>query len=271
LPANVHLVCEATGPYHQALLRAYWQLGVTVSRVNPEQVRDFAKGRRQFAKTDRRDAILLADFATAQPPQPTTAPDPVRAQLRELHTRRAQLVAFRAQELNRQQRPSLGTFATASRRRSRHWLTREITNLEAAAAKLINQSKELTRQRDRLCQVEGIGPQTATALLATLPELGTGSRQRSASRAGLAPFVHPSGKLKGQVHICGGRWPVRQALSMPARCTMRCNPVLKPLAQRLTANGKPFHVVITAVRRKLLVHLNAKLQPHSVPTAITQN
>ncbi|MDR1190620.1 MAG: transposase [Verrucomicrobiales bacterium] len=83
-----------------------------------------------------------------------------------------------------------------------------------------------------------------------------------ASLAGLAPFVYQSGQFKGQVHIRGGRLAVRQALYMAALSAMRCNPVLKPFAQRLTARGKPFHVVITAVMRKLLIHLNADLQHH---------
>ncbi|MDR1190839.1 MAG: transposase [Verrucomicrobiales bacterium] len=127
LPPAVHLVCESTGPYHLALLRTYWQRGVTVSRVNPEQVRAFARSRRQFAKTDRLDAKLLADFAGALAPPPTRAPEPMREQLRELHTRRAQLVAVRADELKRQEQPSLGKVATASLRRSLAFLTREIT------------------------------------------------------------------------------------------------------------------------------------------------
>ncbi|MDR1304605.1 MAG: IS110 family transposase [Verrucomicrobiales bacterium] len=268
LPAKVHLVCEATGPYHKALWQACWQRGVTVSCVNPGQVRDFAKSRRLFAKTDRLDARLLADFAAALTPAPTHVPDPTRAQLLELNTRRSQLVAFRAQELTRQQQPSLGKSATASLRRSLNWLTREIDQLEAAAADLIDQTPILAYQRDLLCQVEGVSLKTAAALLATIPELGTVSRQRSASLAGLAPFVHQSGQFKGQVHIHGGRLPVRQALYMPALSAMRCNPVLKPLAQRLTARGKPFHVVITAVMRKLLCHLNAKLQQHPCPPQI---
>jgi transposase len=49
---------------------------------------------------------------------------------------------------------------------------------------------------------------------------------------------------------------------MAALSAMRCNPSLKPFAQRLSARGKPFHVGITAVMRKLLLHLNAGLHRH---------
>ena len=262
LPAGAHLVCEATGPYHRVLLQACWQLGITVSLVNPEQVRHFAKSRRRLAKTDKLDAALLALFAACEQPQPTPPPDPVRHRLQELNTRRTQLVAFRADELKRQQQPALGKDAAASLRRSIAALTREINLLETAAAKLIDHSPVLSHQHAVLCQVEGVGSQTATALLATLPELGTASGPRLAALAGLVPYVRQSGTRKGRAHIRGGRVAVRQALYMAAFSAMRCNPHLKPFAQRLTANGKHYHVVITAVMRKLLLHLNARLAKH---------
>jgi transposase len=78
----------------------------------------------------------------------------------------------------------------------------------------------------------------------------------------LVPFVYQSGQFNRQAHIRGGRLVVRQALYMAALSAMRCNPILKPFAQRLTARSKPFHVVITAIRRKLLIHLNADLHRH---------
>ena len=262
LPAGTRLVCEATGPYHKALLQTCWQPGITVSLVNPEQVRHFAKSRRRFAKTDKLDAALLAAFAACEQPHPTPPPDPVRQQLQELNTRRSQLVAVRAAELKRQQQPTLGKHATASLRRSITALTREINLLETAAAKLIDRSPVLSHQRAVLCQVEGVGSQTATALLATLPELGTVSGPRLAALAGLAPYARQSGTLKGRAHIRGGRVAVRQALYMAAFSAMRCNPHLQPFAKRLAANGKHYLVVITAVMRKLLLHLNARLAKH---------
>jgi len=43
---------------------------------------------------------------------------------------------------------------------------------------------------------------------------------------------------------------------MAAVSAYRCNPTLKRFAERLTAAGKPFKVVITAVMRKPLTILN---------------
>ena len=264
LPAGAHLVCESTGAYHKLLLRLCWQLGIAVSRVNPEQVRAFAKGQGLRAKTDRLDARVLAEFGRRQQPAPTLAPDPVRARLQEFNTRRLQLVAMRTQELNRQQQPELDKSSAASVRRMLTVLAREIAKLEKAADQLLGKSEELTAQVALLTQVEGVGQRTAKALLATIPELGTVSRQRIAGLAGLAPLPRESGQWKGQRHICGGRTAVRQALYMAALSAMRCNPQLKPFAAQLTARGKPFRLVITAVMRKLLLCLNARLRQHLI-------
>ncbi|MCE0523799.1 MAG: hypothetical protein LV480_12905 [Methylacidiphilales bacterium] len=40
----------------------------------------------------------------------------------------------------------------------------------------------------------------------------------------------------------------------------RCNPILKTVYQRLRAAGKAHKVALTAVMRKLLVHLNSLLK-----------
>lgn len=262
LPPTAHLICESSGPYHKVLLRACWQLGVTVSLVNPERVRALAKANGQHAKTDRLDAQLLVEFGAQQQPKPTSPPDPIRDRLQELNTRRLQLLAHRIQELNRQQQPALDKAVAASIRRLRKFLDGEIARLEAQADQLIAQSPALTAQVAELTKVVGVGPQTAKALLATIPELGAVSRQRIAGLAGLAPFPCESGQWQGHRRIRGGRSAVRQALYMAALTAMYHNSHLKTFAQRLTANGKPHHLVITAVMRKLLVHLNALIAKH---------
>jgi transposase len=59
------VVLEATGRYDQAALDALHAAGLPVVRMNPRQVRDFAKATGQLAKTDRLDAAVLARMAHA--------------------------------------------------------------------------------------------------------------------------------------------------------------------------------------------------------------
>ena len=56
--------------------------------------------------------------------------------------------------------------------------------------------------------------------------------------------------------ICGGRASARRALYMAALCTTLHNPYIKAFYQTLRARGKPAKVALTAVMRKLLLHLN---------------
>src|SRR5260221_1189353 len=74
-PSAVQVVCEATGPYHKALVAALHEAGVAVSVVNPRLVRNFARARNRLAKTDAIDARLLADYGRTMRPAPPPLPD----------------------------------------------------------------------------------------------------------------------------------------------------------------------------------------------------
>ena len=65
LPAGVLVVMEATGGYEAALACALQAAGLAVAVVNPKQVRDFAQGMGQRARTDRIGARVLAEFGQA--------------------------------------------------------------------------------------------------------------------------------------------------------------------------------------------------------------
>ena len=69
--------------------------------VNPKRVRDFAKGLGQLAKTDRIDAAMIARFGEAVQPRPRGKTPEKQAELRDLVTRRRQVVVMRTREQNR--------------------------------------------------------------------------------------------------------------------------------------------------------------------------
>src|SRR5438477_106420 len=60
--SGVHVVCEATGGYEHALVKALHKEQIPVSVTNPAQVRAACQARGQRAKTDRIDAQMLTDF-----------------------------------------------------------------------------------------------------------------------------------------------------------------------------------------------------------------
>ncbi|WP_156374396.1 transposase, partial [Pseudorhodoferax sp. Leaf274] len=108
-----------------------------------------------------------------------------------------------------------------------------------------------------LTSVKGVGPTTASTLLAQLPELGKLNRKQITSLAGLAPINRDSGTLRGQRHIFGGRADVRRVLYVAALVGTRFNPVLKAFYAKLIAAGKAKKVALVACMHKLLIILNA--------------
>jgi transposase len=134
---------------------------------------------------------------------------------------------------------------------------RQIAELDAEIAALIDACQATARSRDILCSMPGIGAVTAAALLTLLPEVGTLERKQVASLAGLAPITRQSGQWQGRSFIGGGRKPLRDALYMPALVAMRHNPDLKAKYDALRAVGKPAKAAIVAVMRKLVEMANA--------------
>jgi transposase len=268
LPVPVHVVCEATGIYHQGFVAALHQAGIPVSVVNPRQVRDFARSRNQLAKTDAIDARILAEYGRSAQPAPTPRPDPQLVRLQQLVARRGQLVGDRAAERNRQgEQPMLPREILASLQRNLRHLDREIDKIEGLINQLVEQAPALRERVRLLVQVQGVGHRTAVAVLATMPELGTLSENQTAALAGLAPFNRDSGAFRGTRSIRGGRLSVRGALYMAAFSASQNNPVLKPFYQRLRAKGKAHNLALVAVMRKLLIHLNRLLKNHPLPAA----
>ncbi len=140
------------------------------------------------------------------------------------------------------------------------FLRQQVAHLEALMQTKIAQSPELLARVDRLCQVQGVGALTASALVALMPELGSLSDTQAAALAGVAPFNRDSGQFRGQRHIAGGRSQVRSVLYMAALVASRYNPVLKPLYLRLLAAGKAKKLALTVLMRKLILLTNNLLK-----------
>ena len=65
-----------------------------------------------------------------------------------------------------------------------------------------------------------------------------------------------SGLMRGQRHIGGGRAALRATLYMAALAASRFNADLRTFYRRLTREGKPPKLALTAVMRKLLALAN---------------
>lgn len=257
------VVVESTGGYERRLAGELLAAGHDVATVNPRQVRDFARGLNRLAKTDRIDARTLAEFAEKVRPRPNEKTPENRTELDALVTRRRQLVAHRTAERNRRDLADV-KLARKSIDHVLDLLRKEIAKLDAAIVKLIAADDDWRRKAEIVQSTPGVGAVTSATLVAELPELGKLNRQEIASLVGLAPFNNDSGPHTGKRRIWGGRAAVRSALYMAALTAVRCNPILKGFAARLTQAGKPFKVVLIACMRKLLTILNTLVKQNTL-------
>ena len=256
-PATI--VMEATGGYEARVASLLSTAGLPVAVVNPRQVRDFARAAGILAKTDAIDARVLALFAEKMKPECRPVPSEDEQTLKELISRRRQLVDMRTAELNRRQQTispqvhkSISTLIES--------INQELDTIEREIKTRIK-ADSAWRAKDKVIQsAPGIGETTASMLIAEMPELGTINRRKIASLGGLAPMNRDSGTFRGRRMITGGRSSIRAGLYMPMLSAIRCNPQIKTFYNRLIADGKPKQVAITACMRKMLTMLNAMIR-----------
>jgi transposase len=256
----VQLICEASGGYEQALLESLEKSAVKVTLVQAVRVRQYARATGILAKTDKIDAKVLAAFGSAIKPQPTPPLSAEQKRLRQYEAQRRHLSSILVAEENRLAQLSCAELRTLSRSLMSK-IENQIETLDRRIGELIAQDQTLCEKAQKLTAISGVGVRTAALLLAQMPELGQLNRRQAAALAGLAPFNHDSGSIRGKRAIFGGRRALRTGLYMAALSAARFNPILSRFYQRLRAKGKPHKLALTAVMRKLLLALNYSLKP----------
>lgn len=256
------IVMEATGGLERLPAAVLGGAGLPVAVINPRQARDFAKARGQLAKTDRIDAMNLAQFAQLIRPEASPLPDEAQQELEALVGRRRQLLDMLVAEKNRLSlapRPVIANLKEHIR-----FLEKQLRNVEGELDSAIKRSP-IWRAREQLLQtVPGVGPVLTQTVLADLPEIGRLTNRQITKLVGVAPLNRDSGRFRGTRCIWGGRATVRHALYMAALSASRWNPVIKAYYQRLRKAGKPGKVALVACMRKLLITLNAMVRTGQV-------
>lgn len=238
-----------------------------VSVVNPAQIKAFAHSELLRTKTDQVDAALIARFCAAHTPPLWTPPPLERRQLQTLVRRLVALQAMRQQERNRLDLEAADSVIAPSLRAHLAHLDQQFTALQQQIHAHVQAHPSLHHQAALLQTIPGIGALTAVKLLAEVPLLGHyRSARQAAAYAGLSPRQRESGSsVRGKTHLSKiGNAAVRRALYLPAVVAMRANPLLRVVAQRLLAAGKPKMCVVGAVMRKLLHQAHGVLK-HNRP------
>ena len=249
---------EPSGGYERDVIRALLAAGMSVRRINPSKLRQFARARGVLAKNDRLDARLIAEFVAIMPTRVI--------QRNEAAERLAEIVMMRRQLCDEHvtvEYQAAHLEDAMLRRLSKRRLARleaDIGLLDKRLAEMVAANSALAPRYQLLISMPGVGSVLAFTLIALLPELGQMSRKQIAALVGLAPYDFDSGKLRGHRCIYGGRMPVRNVLYMAALSAIRYNHVLKIFAKRLASANKKSKVIIVAVMRKMITTLNAMLR-----------
>jgi transposase len=256
------VVLEASGGLEALAASELHAAGLAVAVVNPRQVREFARSLGTLAKTDRLDAVVLAQFAQSSHSNGRLVPlrlaEEAEAELKALVVRRRQLVGMLVAESNRRERAA--KVVRKSIVQTIKGLKRALAAVEQQLKAVLAGSPAQQAKATLLTAVPGVGAQLGFTLMAELPELGRLGRRQIASLVGLAPHPHDSGKFKGRRMIWGGRASVRTMLDMAALSAVRHNPSLRAHYRALLERGKAKKLALVACMRKLLITLNAILR-----------
>lgn len=252
--AQLWACMEATGIYGEALLRCLFEAGLTVSKVNPAQIKNYARSLLSRNKTDRQDAFIIAEFARERSAsgrlRAWTPPSPLIARLRQL----TRLLAARKNQRAREKRRAkmINAELRGHTRAMLRAFDKQIDQIQEEIDALILASPELRRRRSLLRSIPAVGPVTAQTVLAELPE-DIANARAAAAYAGLTPQREDSGLKKGRGRLSKtGNAHLRQALYMPAVSGRKTNPRLKACAQRLAQKGKATKQAIGACMHLLL-------------------
>lgn len=248
-----HVCMEATGIYWEAVAEVLAAHGMTVSVVNPAQIKAFGASRRVRTKTDKVDARLIAEFCAERSPEPWQAPSPSEQALHAMVLRLEALQTMRTQESNRLAvareavKPGIAEHI--------EWLDKQIDALAKTIRDHIHNDPDLKDKQALLDSIPGVGERTIATLLAFYANVERfGNARQAVAFAGLDPRHHESGSsVKGKPRLSKvGHAFLRKALYMPAMVTLYKTAWGKRFRERLAASGKPPKLIIGAMMRKLV-------------------
>lgn len=258
-PEELHVVMEGTGVYHEQAALALADAGVTVSIVNPAQVKDFGRGLAVRTKTDGVDSFVLARYGALIKPAAWVPPAPEARMLQALLSRREAIAQDLQRERNRQEKADATDTPDRIRQSladSIEFLVKQLAELQQDIDQHIDRHPNLKGDLALLQSIPAVGPQVGSNLLSVIHSHDFDSAEQLAAYLGLVPVERQSGSsVLGRARLSkAGPARIRAVLYMAAVVATRHNPHVKAVYDRLLARGKSKMSALGAAMRKL-VHL----------------
>jgi transposase len=257
LSVGSHVVMEASGPYYLKLAGYLSKHNIAVSVVNPLVIRRFCQMRMSRAKTDKKDAMMIAEYGKSE--------RPVQWQIPQRHVIKLQQMEALLANLNKERTAlsnQLESFTHSGMldRQLEKVIVKELEHKDGLIKKLSASMEELAKEHyaemlSNLESIPGMGRKTAMALIILSGGFDRFSDYRKlSSYIGICPRLFESGtSVKGKARICKmGMSRIRAMLYICSWSAKRCNKMCKELYERLIAKGKAKKQALIAVANKLL-------------------
>jgi len=257
LPEGDQIVMEASGPYYLQLACYLRHRGLAVSVVNPLVIRRFSQMRMSRAKTDKKDAMMIAEYGKTEQPGLWEAPEKHVITMQQMEAVLSNLNKDRTALSNQ-----LESFTHSGmlEKALEKILLEELEHKDGLIKGLNNSMEALAKQHyaemlSNLESIPGMGRKTAMALIVLSGGFDRFDDYRKlSSYIGICPRLFESGSsVKGKSRICKmGMSRIRAMLYICSWSAMRCNKGCRELYGRLLAKGKAKKLALIAVANKLL-------------------
>jgi transposase len=257
LAVNSYVAMEASGPYYLRLACYLNGKGIGVSVINPLVIRRFSQMRMSRAKTDRKDARMIAQYGLLekpslwQPPQEhVVALQQMEALLSNLHKEFTatgnQLESFSVSGMLNKRLEKLIKKDLEYKQKLIAQINLEMESLA---------KKHYSRMLADLESIPGIGKKAAMSLIVLSGGFSRFDDYRKLSAyIGICPRIFESGtSVKGKARICKmGMSRIRATLYICSWSAKKYNKACKELYERLLAKGKAKKLALIAVANKLI-------------------
>ena len=251
------VVMEATGSYYMPFACFLYRNNIFVSIVNPLSVNHFCKMRMSRAKTDKKDAAMIAEYGKSEMPRLWVPKEPHLIELQQLEGIVDNLTKQKTSITNQKE-----AFASSGQLTERvsEILERQLAYLASEIKSIENSMCEIGEQYHaelltNLRSIPSIGKRTAIMLLIITDGFTRFENAKElVSYVGLCPRLYESGSsIKGKSRICKmGMSRMRQLLYLCAMSAIKVNSQCKAMFERLKQRGKNGKLALVAVASKLL-------------------
>lgn len=251
------VIMEASGPYYLRLARYVYAQGIAVSVINPLVIRRFSQMRMSRAKTDKKDAVMIAEYGKVEKPSLWQPPHQHEVNLQQMEAMLSNLHKERTALSNQ-----LESFKSSGMldKSLEQLMDKELMHKRELMDKLTRSMQELAQEHysemlSNLESIPGMGNKTAMMLIVLSGGFTRFDDYRKlSSYIGLSPRIFESGtSVKGKARICKmGMSRIRAMLYICSWSAKRYNKACKELYERLLAKGKAKKLALIAVANKLL-------------------